>query len=153
MRDKALTGGHQPWRPVQVTSEGAKRNHPRDPTQVTDQRKRKLLVSIFEFGKYMWLPYAPITIAIPNGVEVYQANDEHENTATFEVELPTGLMRKCLLHIKEVKSVLESLSTSSDLQDFFEIGVGYDCLPGEVENDDAIWVPGRACLVYCPLIN
>jgi len=80
------------------------------------------------------MPYEPyIGAAIPNGAEAFTAQEDVQES-TFEVYLPTELMRKVLCRFESVKRRLNIMEGHT-----FELGVGYDCIPGA---EDYSGVPG-----------
>ena len=82
------------------------------------------------------------SVAIPNTVEILLRISDPVTEDRFEVALPTALMAQTLRHIELVKSTLRQLFPSLPLESCFELGVGYDCISGETEDDNLNFIPG-----------
>jgi hypothetical protein len=83
-----------------------------------------------------------LTIAIPNGVDVSRIINDPVKEARFEVVLPTALMAETLRHVELVKNTLRQLFPSLPPESCFELGVVYDCVSGESEDDNLNSIPG-----------
>ena len=96
------------------------------------------------------IPSAEIHVAIPNSVHVSPNLDHHVGLegSSFEVVLPTALMKKLLLEF----SLLERLERL--LWEFYltrtdvEIGIGYNILSTEKDDESANGIPGMQAR-YC----
>ena len=51
-------------------------------------------------------------------------------------------MRKVLISIDPIRLILSSVCKSDDWENYIELAVGYDCVPGEARDDDVSRVSG-----------